>query len=40
MGAAGRAHVEASFAWERTFERLFAAYGAVLRHPHAVAPPG
>lgn len=30
LGAAGRAHVEAAFSWERTFERQFAAYEALV----------
>jgi len=30
MGAAGRAHVEVSFSWERTFERLFATYESLV----------
>ncbi len=30
LGAAARAHVEAAFSWDRTFERLLAAYGEVL----------
>ncbi len=33
LGAAGRAHVEAAFSWDRTFERLFAAYEEVLHRP-------
>ncbi len=30
FGAAGRAHVEAAFSWDRTFERLLAVYEEVL----------
>jgi alpha-1,6-mannosyltransferase len=35
MGAAARLHVEASFSWERTFERLFEAYEEVVVRGHA-----
>ncbi len=31
LGAAAWAHVEAAFSWDRTFERLFGAYGKVLQ---------
>lgn len=39
MAVAARAHVEASFSWERTFERLFVAYESVVERvgePHRV----
>jgi alpha-1,6-mannosyltransferase len=38
MGAAARMHVEASFSWERTFERLFAAYEQVVTRVRQSAP--
>ncbi|MEM1042388.1 MAG: glycosyltransferase [Bacteroidota bacterium] len=35
FGAAARAHVEAAFSWDRTFERLLAVYDAVLGRQQA-----
>jgi hypothetical protein len=40
MAAAGRAHVEASFSWERTFERQFAVYESLVARTRTHAGAG